>query len=686
MHFISSTANPMGDFNLKLSDIFRYILLGCIESILCIIIYNEPTGSINLETFTNTFKNIPPDQSILVLIVMISAFYFLGYITQLIISLFFHGNFLGTGIGETACFIKSYPKWIFNKEKFPFPDWIYYSEAPDKVVEIFHDVTETGSESESKLEFSYANQLFQGIALALISFTIFSLKLDMPEKITLLLITLLIFAALGATINKRLIIINKILMYIVPLGSLLILLQVKDNISDSFPLAALVSLGMLGSLFLAGFLARKQLRRIDILAHQADEKIFDATLLKYGVPRVFILTRVDDTALPHLREQMESIASQDYPDIKLILIVDKDNMDPKNKTKTEMLVDEFIRKGMEIQFSSSKGSGAATLAYEVRQVFINYATDNDISICLDADDKFAHPQVVSNIVAKMYRTQSNICIISFETFGNTSLNFAKNYHNDLVKMLAKKESLTDAVYEHNYNDYQLERKEFLTPKQLADANIAHLVSTLGWVKCYRKPIAKAYQQLLEDFKKDFEKYPKYEDFPDIVALLSDKSRICAVGKTSIMFRKRAGSVTTNVSKENYDSLIPYFMWLADALAAKVENAGNFKETPAARRLIHNLFVPYKFVQYLNVVYSKTVLTNELPDYSCAQFYHRFRKKIYSDDEAVFQQGIIEILNRNQVTKIFDDVPTGLAMRIKDKPLQSDEFPVVAEAYGIIPGQ
>ena len=104
----------MGDFNLKVSDIFRYILLGCIECILCVVIFYDNIKGINLENVTKTLDAFPFDKSIIVLIASISVFYLFGYITQLVIGLFFHGNFLGTGIGETACFIKHYPKWIFN--------------------------------------------------------------------------------------------------------------------------------------------------------------------------------------------------------------------------------------------------------------------------------------------------------------------------------------------------------------------------------------------------------------------------------------------------------------------------------------------------------------------------------------------------------------------------------------------
>lgn len=46
----------MGDFNLKVSDIFRYILLGCIECILCVVIFYDNIKSIDIENVKNTLR------------------------------------------------------------------------------------------------------------------------------------------------------------------------------------------------------------------------------------------------------------------------------------------------------------------------------------------------------------------------------------------------------------------------------------------------------------------------------------------------------------------------------------------------------------------------------------------------------------------------------------------------------
>ena len=117
-------------------------------------------------------------------------------------------------------------------------------------------------------------------------------------------------------------------------------------------------------------------------------------------------------------------------------------------------------------------------------------------------------------------------------------------------------------------------------------------------------------------------------------------------------------------------------------AEKQEDRDKAKFAASVSELVHSLFIPYKFVQYLNVVYAKTVTKPEITDYSCDLFYRKFRDDIYSGDEHVFRKGIIRILNDNKTNKIFDDVPKKLADHIKKHLLTDDEFHVVAEAYGI----
>lgn len=196
----------MSDFKIKISDIFRYILLGCIEAVLCSIIIlsaseNQSPDNVSVANQFNILMNkidsLSFDPTILTLVLTFSLFYVLGYLTQLIIQLFFRGNYLGTGIGEVACFIKDFPEWHSNKDKYPFPDWVYYSNAPDRAVEVYMDVLDTESDADAKQEFWIGNQLFQGLSFILLLFTVFSLKLPFLGKIIISLALVLIFSIIG---------------------------------------------------------------------------------------------------------------------------------------------------------------------------------------------------------------------------------------------------------------------------------------------------------------------------------------------------------------------------------------------------------------------------------------------------------------------------------------------------------
>lgn len=581
----------MSDFKIKISDIFRYILLGCIEAMLCAIIIlptinSNELSSTQISSWWEELNKLSFDPTILTLVLALSAFYILGYITQLIIQLFFRGNYLGTGICEVACFIKDYPDWFTNSDKYPYPDWIYYSNAPDRAVEMFLEILDSEPDGDGKQRFSIANQLFQGLSFALLIFTVFVLHYPILDKIFISLALILIFSIIGkySTRNPGLVVISRALAYLVPLAAGLLICN-GDEIKDfnNTVLGITVGAAMCISNIVATRLARRQIRRLDLVANsvgdddddEANRSIFSKTLRKIGLPKVYVLTRVDMTTAEYLREQITSVSNQIYPNIKQILLIDSQNMSEFQMDRIKEMIRHFQDEhGMQIQYSRSIGTGAAALSYEIRQLFVNSAKNQDISICLDSDDRFADNKVVSRIVAKMTMTQSNVCIIGFEIFGDIGLNFAKNYHNDLVKKISKNVNLWMKLKVGKRRSVLPERMYSLSAAELIDANEAHHVSTLGWTKCYTKTIAAIYQEQLQKQSRDknhgldFVKNTKYEDFPDITALLLTKSKICAVSDTSILFRKRGGSATTNMTKSNYEN-ITYFLLLTRQIAEKI---------------------------------------------------------------------------------------------------------------------
>lgn len=684
----------MSDFNLKFSDIVRYILLGCIESIICYLIFKDDINVYVESNLSSYIRNLNESNGLVIFILAVSVFYILGYLSQLIINLFFCGAFLGTGIGETARFIKTYPEWQI-RGKYPYPAWVYYSRNPDRLVENYREICESESSPDNKMEFLFANQLFQGIAFSLLILSIVCLDTSALCRILLTIVVIGVLALLGwnATHNNTFMVINKILSLAVPIAIWCIYAcQDKDGIT----LGTEIAVSMLLSLCMASLLSRKQLKRIDVVARRNDYEGFRKLLAESGIPKVFILTRVDDTTVPLLGEQMASVRSQSYPNISSIVLLDSDKTSEQSKNTVREMVKECQRNGEKVQFCLSAGTGAAQLSYEIRQFFINYANEEDIAICLDSDDKFYDNEVVERIVAKMHNTQSNICIVGFEIFGDVRLNFSKNNHNDLVKRICRSVPLHKPIKDSFRGHVVKERDKSLTALELINAGFAHEISTLGWTKCYRNRIMQRYQATLntiKDLQADLKKHSRYEDFPDILALLSDRGRICAVEDTSILFRKREGSTTTNMTWSNYEDII-YFLKLTRTLAyAAIKSDSVTAKTRSGRteRLVmpqysHDVivekFIPYKFVQYLNGLYQKN-LKGENVGCTCVEFFRRFESEVYTSDPETLRHGIIDILNDNKLKRYFEDVPTSVSNEYeRDRTFEYTDFNEVIGFYGI----
>lgn len=617
----------MGDFKLRWSDVFRYIVLGAVQASLCYMAFGEK----ELNYISDTFGDVITDQ-IVIFVIALSIFYLSGFLTQMVIQLFCKGNLMGTGLSETGLFINKFPTCLLNRNK--YPHWLYYSKRPDKVLGIYKEIMAVGEDSDVKTEYLYANNLFQGIALSLVVFSCF----DCSHTITLWNVVLsiaavLILCVLGAlTVKlkwKWMLLINKGMTIIVPLT-----IWITYYVSGKPGSGALIGVSVLLCLCIAEQLSRLHIRRIDVLIKYGsggeNEKRFLSTLKRNGLPRAFVLTRVSDSSYNYYREQLDSIKSQIYPNVKAIVLIDRNSTLHDDFVR---VIDEYRRDGLDISHYTSEGSGPACLAYEIRDIFLNYAGESDVAISLDGDDLFATCHVVARIMGRMARTKANICLLTFAFFGDSRLNFAKNYPNELVRKIAEKST---------------ERGKALTSAEFVEKYNAHLVSTIGWTKCYRKEILCEYQRLLDPYAQKMSKYTKYEDFPDIVALLNKKSLICAVGRTSILFRKHAGSVTTDITSDNYSKHITYYLGLAKRLCEDCRERGILIDN--AFTLVCRSFLPYKFIQYLNIVRIKTTgKVKELPGYSAKHFYEKFARYVYGRHDgqrADLKEGMIEILLNN----------------------------------------
>ena len=597
----------MDNFKIKLSDIFKYILLGLVEAAIVIAVigtdkitpaakkflnqereayvHKDTTIAVARQdtTFTYSLSQADSSQSeiieasktvalTVIPIATIVLLYIVGYLTQSIILLIYEGRFLGTGITEVAQFIRHNPRWISRKDK--YPDWIHWSDNPGKVIDTYKEHLEASESSGQNAEYLYSNQLFQGVTFALTVAGLYSSFGDC------------IWAPLAALV--LIYISNKFnytfLPYILAFATCCVIALIGSP--DCWRWAICLVLAVI----FAVQLAKTQIIRLGIIAKDTDDRLFDRVLRRFGQPKAYILIRAHQKEF--LEETLASVANQDYPNIKVLLLIDKNSGEYNKIVK----IAETFRTGerkLNISWSKAKTSQAAALAHEIRGIYLKSANDDDIAIMLDSDDLFYSPYSVSRIMTKMYKTKSDICLLAFETFGENALNYAKNGHNELVKEVAR------------------ERRSW-TPKQLDAEKRIHRISTIGWTKCYNKKTVKFYYDALSEYASKFSEYTQYEDFPDIINILKKDVRICAVEKTSIMFRKHKGSVTTTVTRDKYYKFIPYFLNLCRLLTLNYKGKEkDSKFISSALEIVVERLIPYKITQYYHVLLKDKKIRGEL---------------------------------------------------------------------------
>ena len=123
----------MNSFKIRFSDILRYFILGGIELLLYHLI-------INRDCICDIYNELTKYSS-LQIAAMCIGLYLMGFITQSIIQQFFGGDFLGTGFGEVAEYIRFFPRLWPNTRG--YPDWLYWSDRPRRVLEIYRNILET---------------------------------------------------------------------------------------------------------------------------------------------------------------------------------------------------------------------------------------------------------------------------------------------------------------------------------------------------------------------------------------------------------------------------------------------------------------------------------------------------------------------------------------------------------------
>lgn len=701
------------DFKLKLSDIIKYLGLGVSVLITCLFVYRYLPDETKT-TVSNVLSNLNVDKIASLLdfalpILALVLTYIVGLIVQTLFRLIYGDGYNAMSINEYCFFVQKFGK-AFSTE---FPSWVYWSYKPDKVVLEITDQTELKLKSETRSEWLILNQLFQGLHFIFLVSLVVGFFFVEPQWLRYAFLALVVSLWISSRwiVQKPVVsIVLTALQFLLLCASSCFLLeeQTMSGQSDqiSYTLFAVLTGGLVLTFFCARFFAKKHILSIGNVA-STDRESLDKILVEKGLPTAYILIRTNSGE--YIADTIRSIASQTYPNIKVIILEDKyRKFDDPSKDSGDIysLVTKANdasegRRKLNILCYKSDKTGPYDLSMEIRNIYLNYSTDNDISIIIDSDDLFASDNVVQEIVTRMYRTQSDICLTGFEAFGRMSLNYSKNYHNILVKEIADlRFSLRYCLWDRLFHSRLL--------------NEMYLVSTIGWVKCYRRPVMVRYKELLDkyghpyikDVYKDLyekdacmvkyyddnkhdnkhdnkrkeildkERISKYEDFPDVLCLLMKDMKLTAIPKPSHMFRKEEGSVTTRVSKSNYDMHIPAFLSMTfDMYAKALADAKNreWQFIDDAQSIILDKFMVYKYIQYLDVVVRKNrdPKPEENLDYTPEDFAQRMSGIItylksrnadlagmndYEWTESIYKAACKEIESRNIIDfKYPDDV-------------------------------
>lgn len=625
-------------YKLRFADILRYIIIGVITIILGILVYNHCNDNdIENVLVPKTVESILPMMQAVIPVFIILCCYLAGICVQSAIKILCGDTFLGISIKEECFFIRQISKYFTLNN---IPDWVYWANKPDLIIQEITEQNEIKLNNESKSEYFLLNQLFQGVCfVAYVSLLVLIYNSPgyciLKVSIGFLAIFSLILSRWNWTASRLIVLYVLFLIGLLLMGHIALIAKYYDTFFIKSILVTFVF-----SWFLGKYFARRHIISANSI-NTTDKKTLDALLLESGIPTMYILIRTNSGK--YLGKTLESISEQQYPQIKTIVLEDsilKDSGYSFFTNNIETVVEDYSNK-LNILYYKSNSTGPYQLSVEIRNIFLNYANKDDFAMILDSDDYLSNPNVVTNVITQLCRKRANVCLVGFEIFGKQELNYSKNYHNEFIKKIA------------NLNTF-IQFKNYKARKKRHIANELYHVSTIGWTKCYRKSVLEKYQKkILNQYRTGFEdkwtNLSKYEDFPDIIALMFKDTKITAVEHPCFRFRKEEGSVTTNVTSDNYKVQILGFLSYTEYLYKRSLYKDAFY-TEESKDYIFKKFIVYKFIQYFDIV-CKLSQKGKLSGYTGEDFYNDFiseftnsEKYKTQEDECITHNYSVEEIN------------------------------------------
>lgn len=569
------------NYKFKLSDIIRYITVGFV--VLFIVLFAESQNLFYDEDFFLSYKDkifavewIGP-----ILILFLS--YFCGVFIYAIFRELYGNAFLGMSISDECYFIKmTSHRFVWDD----IPSWIYWSNHPDIIARELREDTEIRLQSETRSEFFLFNQFAQVLySLCNVAVGLTIIKHLFHEGCFIMLAIVFVFLLIQILFSRiKYFIKNAIFPIVTNLGCLCAWLCIVSFYIDDNEVSLILNCFIVCCalcFFVARFFAKEHIKSLSSICISNEDKLIE--LLKSDdIPTAYILIRTNSDE--YIKETLDSINIQTYPCIKVLILEDKKNEESQEIRKNINDIISTFQKDNKCKFDIlryfSNESGPYKLSLEIRKIFLTNAEDKDVAIILDSDDLFRDKNVVMNIVTKMYKTKSHICLMGFVVFGSLYLNNSKNYHNRFIKFIAN----------------ELKGVELDKDSEIKK-NIYH-IETLGWTKCYKKSILQNYQDCLDSILRgtnnEYDKLTRFEDFPDIVCLLQKGARITALSQPCYNYRKHQISVTSSAKVDTYkEQVIPFLL-----LSYKLWKIAEDKYIDGADSIIKK-FISFKFIQYLD---------------------------------------------------------------------------------------
>ena len=152
------------DFKIKFSDIIKHLGLGIAMCDLTIVLVPQISSAVTSEAdklspVLENIRSVFDSTGIVGQVLLLVFAYIIGLLVQTVISILYGHGFNGMSIDEYCYCARQFGRFSDRD----FPDWVFWSSRPDKVLRELTDQTELKLNSETRSEWLILNQLFEGI-------------------------------------------------------------------------------------------------------------------------------------------------------------------------------------------------------------------------------------------------------------------------------------------------------------------------------------------------------------------------------------------------------------------------------------------------------------------------------------------------------------------------------------------